>query len=267
MHPFDYIQPGSVAEAVGLMRDTADARFLAGGMTLIPVMKQRLAAPSLLIDLARLAELRAISAKGGTLTIGALARHAAVAESPVVQARIPALASLAAGIGDAQVRNRGTIGGSLANNDPVADYPAAMLALGARIRTDRRCIDADAFFTGMFATALEPDEMIIQVEVPVPEAAAYQKFEQPASHYAVAGVMVAKAADGVRVAVTGAGSGVFRMPAMEAALADDFTPAAITGIAVPADGLNADLHASAEYRAHLVAVLAGRAVAAAMGRS
>lgn len=264
MFAFDYVRPRSPEEAVRLRRDRADGLFLAGGMTLIPVLKQRLAMPSVLIDLAGLEELHAISAEAGRVTVGALARHASVADSPLIQTQLPALARLAGSIGDPQVRNRGTIGGALANNDPVADYPAAILGFGATIRTDRRIIGADSFFTGLFATALEPDELITHVEIPVPEAAAYAKFEQPASHYALAGVMVARAADRVRVAVTGAGPGVFRVPAMEAALARSFTPEALDGIAIPAEDLNDDLHASAAYRAHLVVVLAKRAVAAAL---
>lgn len=263
MYAFDYVRPGSVNEAVRLLTENDDAKALAGGMTLIPVMKQRLAMPSHLVDLGGLTTLKAITAEAGIVTIGAMTPHVAVADSPVVQQRIPALAELAGGIGDGQVRNRGTLGGSIANNDPAADYTAAVVALDATIRTDRREIAADAFFTGMFETALEPGELITHVRFPVPQAAGYVKFAQQASRYALVGVMVARTAAGVRVAVTGAGPCVFRVAAMEAALEKSFTPAAVEGIQVPADRLNSDIHGSADYRAHLVTVMAKRAVAAA----
>lgn len=264
MHAFSYHRAASVAEAVEQVRAAEDAAFLAGGMTLIPALKLRLAAPSLLVDVGGLGALRAITAERDRVTIGALASHASVAGSPVVQERLPAVAALAAGIGDAQVRNRGTVGGSLANNDPATDWPAAVLALAASIRTDRRIIAADDFFTGMFETALGPDELIVAIDVVRPRRAAYVKFPRPGSGYALAGVFVAETAGGSRVAVTGAGSCVFRVPEMEAALAERFAPDVLAGIAVAPDDCISDLHASADYRAHLAAVVAGRAVAAAV---
>jgi carbon-monoxide dehydrogenase medium subunit len=265
MHPFSYHRAASVEDAVLRIRAAADGRFLAGGMTLVPVLKQRLAQPSDVIDLGRLVTLRAITAERDVVTIGALATHAAVARSPVVGERLPALARLAAGIGDAQVRHRGTIGGSLANNDPAADYPAAVLALAATIGTDRRTIAAEAFFTGMFATALAADELITQVVFRRPLAAGYAKLRQPASGYPLVGVFVAQTAAGVRVAVTGAAPRVFRAEALERALAGNFSPAAVGGVRWPEEGLLADLHASPAYRAHLIGVLARRAVQAALG--
>jgi carbon-monoxide dehydrogenase medium subunit len=265
MYPFAYHRASSVEDAVQRMRGCTEGRFLAGGMTLVPVLKQRLAQPSDLIDLGRLATLRAITAEGETVRIGALATHAAVAASPVVAERLPALVKLAADIGDAQVRHRGTIGGSLANNDPAADYPAAVLALAAEICTDRRIIAADDFLTGMFETALAADELITAVEFRRPLAAGYAKLRQPASGYALVGVFVAKTAAGVRVAVTGAAPCAFRAEAAERALGEDFSPAAVDGLGWPAEGLLADLHASAEYRAHLIGVLTRRAVRAALG--
>ena len=227
-------------------------------------MKARLAAPSDVIDLSGIAELKGISVSGDAVTIGAMTRHADVAGSSDVKGAIPALAALAASIGDQAVRNRGTIGGSVANNDPAADYPAALLALGATVKTDKREIAADDFFTGMFDTALNDGEIVTSVSFPVPEKAAYVKFPNPASRYAMVGVFVAKTAGGVRVAVTGAGSGgVFRVPEYESALASNFSPDAIADGVVPAGNLNSDLHADAEYRAHLIGVMARRAVAAA----
>jgi len=262
MKSFDYHKPQSVLEAVALLA-AAESRPLAGGMTLLPTMKQRLSAPERLVDLAGIAGLTRIDATGGTLTIGAMTRHVEVARSEAVAAAIPALATLAAGIGDPAVRNRGTIGGSLANNDPAADYPAAALGLRATIVTSKREIPADAFFLGMFETALSSDELIVAVKLPVPLAAGYSKFASPASRYALVGVFVAKFADGVRVAVTGAASGVFRLGAFEAALARRFEPGSIASLVVDASGFSSDIHAEAAFRAHLVKVMATRAVAAA----
>ncbi|MBI1774908.1 MAG: xanthine dehydrogenase family protein subunit M [Proteobacteria bacterium] len=263
MYEFNYQKAGSVAEAAKLA--TGEAKILAGGMTLIPTLKMRLAKPSALIDISGLGELKSIKVDGGTVTIGAMTTHAEVAHSAAVKKAIPALAQLAEGIGDPQVRNRGTIGGSIANNDPAADYPAGCIALGATIHTNTRKIAADAFFTGLFETALKPGEIVTAVSFPVPEKAAYSKFPNPASRYAIVGVFVAKAKDGVRVGVTGAGPGVFRQKAMEKALSAKFAPSALEGIKVEASGLNSDIHASAAYRAHLVGVMAKRAVAAAGG--
>jgi len=262
MHAFAYHRPRSLAEAADLLGANPDAKLLAGGMTLIPTMKQRLAAPSDLVDLGGIADLLGIAVTDQEVAIGAMTPHASVAGSSEVAARIPALAVLAGGIGDPQVRHRGTIGGSISNNDPAADYPAGLVALNATVVTDRRSIPADAFFLGMFETALEPGEIVRQVRFRAPEQAAYMKFPNPASRYAVAGVFVARHRDGVRVAVTGAGPVVFRVPEMEAALTQRFDPAALAGIVIPADGLNADPHASSEYRAHLVGVMARRAVEA-----
>ncbi len=263
MYDFAYQKPTSLADAVKALSADADAKALAGGMTLIPVLKQRLNRPSVVVDLAKLG-LAGITAAANSVTIGGMTTHGAVASSAEVRARIPALAELASHIGDEAVRHRGTIGGSLANNDPAADYPAAALALGATIRTDRRSIGADAFFQGMFTTALQQGEIITAVEFPVPAAAAYMKFPNPASRYALVGVFVARTAGGVRVAVTGAGQGgVFRHAAMEQALSANFSAGALSGITTPADGLNSDIHASAEYRAHLIGVMAKRAVAKA----
>ena len=264
MKTFDYCKPSSLSEAAKML--SADgARALAGGHTLLPTMKQRLDSPSVVVDLSAVPELASgVSESGGALTVGALTRHADVASSPAAQKAIPALAKLASGIGDAQVRNRGTIGGSVANNDPAADYPAAALALGATVRTDRREIAADDFFTGLFSTALEPGEIIVSVSFPVPERAGYAKFPQPASLYALTGVFAAKGSGGVRVAVTGAGSdGVFRAKDLESALAKDFSPKSLDGAKVPADGLTGDIHGSPEYRASLIVTMAKRAVAAA----
>jgi aerobic carbon-monoxide dehydrogenase medium subunit len=263
---FDYIRPTDLAAARAAFAEQGDARYLAGGQTLIPVMKQRLAQPVAVIDLGGVADLKGIAATGGEIAIGAMTCHAEVAASREVQARIPVLASLAGMIGDPQVRNRGTIGGSLANNDPSADYPAAVLGLGATIHTDSRDIPADAFFDGLFTTALQDGEIIRRVTFPVPTRAGYVKFRHPASRFALVGVMVSQGTAGVRVAATGAGAGgVFRVAEMEAALARDFSVAALDGITVPADDLIVDMHASAAYRANLVAVLARRAVAEALG--
>jgi len=264
MYAFDYHKPSSVADAVKALKSADDGKFMAGGQTLIPTLKQRLAQPSDVIDLGGVKELVGVSVSGGTVTIGAMTTHAAVANSAEVASAIPALAALAGGIGDPQVRNRGTIGGSVANNDPAADYPAACLALGATIKTDRREMKADEFFTGLFETALEDDEIIVSVSFPKPEKAAYVKFDNPASRYAMVGVFAAKTAGGPRVAVTGAGqSGVFRVPEMEKALAANWSADAVAGVAVDPGTLNADIHASADYRSHLITVMAKRAVAAA----
>jgi carbon-monoxide dehydrogenase medium subunit len=235
--------------------------LLAGGMTLLPTMKLRLARPSDLVDLSRIGELSGIEDKQSSVVIGATTRHAEVAASEVIRQRIPALAELAGHIGDAQVRNRGTIGGSLANSDPAADYPAAVLALGATVTTDRREIAADEYFRGLFETALEPDEIVVTVRFPVPTRAAYAKFPNPASRYAIVGVMVAQTGEGIRVAVTGAGPCAFRVRAFEDALAKKFVPESLADLGIDADDLNGDLHASPEYRAHLVQVMARRAVA------
>jgi len=264
MYAFEYHRPTNVADAVSLLKGAGDGVFMAGGMTLIPTLKQRLASPSDVIDLAGVGDLgRILVDRGSNLVVGAMTTHAEVAGSTEVQGWIPALATLADSIGDAQVRNRGTIGGSLANNDPAADYPAAVLALNAEVHTDRRTISADDFFTGMFETALAEDEVITEVRFPKPQAAAYSKFPNPASRYAIVGVFVAKFGDGVRVAVTGAGPGVFRSSEMESALGGSFAASALDGINVKADGLNSDIHASAAYRAHLVKIMAQRAVTAA----
>ena len=264
MYDFAYQKPASVADAVKLLAGDAEAKLLAGGQTFIPVLKQRLNKPSAVIDLAGL-KLSGISVSANSVTIGAMTTHATVARSAEVKKAIPGLAMLASWIGDNQVRHRGTIGGSLANNDPSACYPAAVLALGAVIKTNKRAIKADDFFQGMFTTALEPDEIITAVEFPLPvEKSAYEKFRQPASRYAMVGVFVAKGPAGVRVAVTGAGqNGVFRVPEMEAALAKSWSPDAIAAIKVSPDGLNSDIHGSAAYRAHLITVMARRAVSAA----
>jgi carbon-monoxide dehydrogenase medium subunit len=262
MYEFTYHRPASLEEAARLLGASADAKILAGGMTLIPTLKQRLAQPSDLIDLAAVPGLDGIREEGDALVIGAATRHVEVERSPVVKRAIPALGMLAAHIGDPAVRNRGTIGGSIANSDPAADYPAAVVGLGGSVRTNKREIAADSFFTGIFETALELSEIVTALRFPKPQAAAYQKFPNPASRYAIVGVFVARFPNAVRVAVTGAGPSVFRVPEMEAALARSFTPDAIKNVAIKEEGLNADIHASAEYRAHLVGVMARRAVAA-----
>jgi carbon-monoxide dehydrogenase medium subunit len=263
MYNFTYHRPATLADAVQALAAAADGQVLAGGMTLLPTLKQRLAQPSDLIDLAAVAELSGIKQESGAIVIGAMASHADVAASPEVAKAIPALARLADSIGDPQVRNRGTLGGSIANADPAADYPAAAVGLGATVHTNERTIAADDFFTGMFETALNDNELVTAVSFPVPQRAAYAKFANPASRYAVVGVFVSQGNDGVRVAVTGAGPSVFRVAAMEQALSGKFSADALDGISIPADDLNSDLHASVEYRAHLVSVMAKRAVAAA----
>ena len=263
MYPFAYHRPDSLAKAAELLAG-ADAKALAGGHTLLPTMKMRLASPASLVDLSRLAELKGIDVAGGTVTIGAATTHAEVANSAAVAKAIPGLAALAGGIGDPAVRHKGTIGGSIANNDPAADYPAACLALGATIVTNKREIGAEQFFTGLFETALGEGEIIVKVKFPAPQACAYAKFRNPASRYAIVGVFVAKTAGGARVAVTGAGSaGVFRWKEAEAALSANWSEGAVAGLKASASGLNSDIHADAEYRAHLIGVMTKRAVAAA----
>jgi carbon-monoxide dehydrogenase medium subunit len=262
MYSFELVRPATLAEATAAL-SSSGGKALAGGQSLIATMKLRLAQPGTLVDLSRIAELKGIQRDGATVAIGAFTTHAEVAESSVVREAIPALAGLAHGIGDRQVRNMGTLGGSIAHNDPAACYPAAVLALGATIRTTKRLIAADDFFKGMYETALADDEIITSVAFPIPERAAYVKFRSPASRFALVGVFVAKTASGVRVAVTGAAPSVFRAKALEAALTRSFTPEAAKGVVVSANGLNGDLHASPEYRAHLIPVLASRAVAAA----
>jgi aerobic carbon-monoxide dehydrogenase medium subunit len=262
MQDFNYHRPTSLDDAVKLLKDSPDAKLLSGGMTIIPTLKQRLASPSDVIDLTGLG-LSGIQVEGGTVTVKACTTHAEVATSGDIRKAIGALGDLAAHIGDPHVRNRGTIGGSVANNDPAADYPAALVALKATVITNRREIAAEEFFTGMFETALGEDEIVTAVRFQVPKRAAYAKFPNPASRYAMVGVFVADFGGEVQVAVTGAGDSVFRVPDMEQALAGDFSAQAIAGITVPAERCLSDMHASAEYRAHLVTVMAKRAVAAA----
>jgi carbon-monoxide dehydrogenase medium subunit len=261
MYEFAYEKPPTLADAVKLLASDPDAKALAGGQTFIPVLKQRLNKPNLVVDLAKLA-LTGITVTGETITIGAMTTHGEIATSADIKRAIPGLAAQAGMIGDTQVRNRGTIGGSLANNDPSACYPSAVLAMGATIKTDRRSIAAEDFFDGMFTTTLQPGELITAVEFPIPAKSAYAKFRNPASRYAMVGVFVAKGPKGVRVAVTGASqSGVFRHTAAETALTANWSPDALKNLTTPAEGLNSDIHASAEYRAHLVTVMARRAVA------
>jgi carbon-monoxide dehydrogenase medium subunit len=267
MYAFEYHRPTSVRQAASLLGKAEDAKIVAGGHTLLPTMKMRLAAPANLIDLSQIADLRGIERSARSVTIGAMTTHSEVANSAEVKEAIPALAELAELIGDPAVRHRGTIGGSIANNDPAADYPAACLALAATIVTNKRKIPADEYFTGLFVTALEEDEIVTAVTFPIPQKAGYMKFRNPASRYALVGVFVAKRADGIRVAVTGAGSsGVFRWTAAEEALAKRFAAKSLEGLSHPAEGLNSDIHADAVYRAHLIGVMARRAVAAATAR-
>lgn len=264
MHNFIYHRASGLRQAQNLLGKFEDAKLIAGGQSLLPMMKLRLAAPAALIDLGKVEGLSGIELKGRALVIGTMATHADVNASPVVGEALPALAELAGLIGDPAVRHRGTLGGSLAHNDPTADYPAACVALAATIITTKRRISADEFFTGLFETPLEADEIITKVSFPLAKKAAYQKFRNPASRYAIVGVFVAKRPSEVRVAITGAGtSGVFRVPQFEEALKKRFSPKALEGLGVPADGLSSDIHASAEYRAHLIGVLTRRAVAAA----
>lgn len=265
MYPFTLLRPATVRQAANLLAKHDDAKLLAGGHTLLPTMKQRLASPSSLVDLSRVEGLSGIALKGRALVIGAMTTHADVEASPIVRENLPALAKLAKQIGDPHVRHRGTIGGSVANNDPNADYPAAILGLGATIITNKRRIKADEFFHGLFETVLEPQEIITKIMFPLAKRAGYEKFRNPASRYALVGVFVSKRGSDIRVAVTGAGaSGVFRVAAFEAALAKRFSPKSLIGLSIPADGLSSDIHGDADYRAHLVAVLARRAVAAAL---
>ena len=263
MHAFNYHKASSVADATAKLAASDDARLLAGGQTLIAAMKMRLSAPSDVIDLGGIHELRGIKVEGGSLVIGAMTTHAAVASSKEVAKAIPALALLAAGIGDPMVRNMGTLGGSLAHNDPAACYPAAVLGLGATVNTNKRKIGADDFFKGMYETALADGELITSVSFPIPKKAAYVKFPQPASRFALVGVFVAQTAGGVRVAVTGAAPSVHRAKAMEQALTKSFNADAARAVKIDAAGLNGDLHGSPAYRAHLVSVLTARAVTAA----
>jgi aerobic carbon-monoxide dehydrogenase medium subunit len=266
MYEFQYEKPKTLAKAADLVKAKKDAKLMAGGMTLIPTLKLRLAKLTHVVDLGDLKELVGIKASKAGVVIGAMTTHNAVAASAAVQKAIPALAHLAEGIGDPAVRNRGTIGGSISNNDPAADYPAGLMGLGATVVTNQRKIPADKFFVGMFETALKRGEIVKAVEFPIPKRAAYMKFPNPASRYAIVGVFVAETADGVRVAVTGAGGSVFRVKEMEAALTKKFAPESVASLSVSTDGLNEDIHASAEYRAHLVTVMAKRAVAAAVGK-
>lgn len=261
MNDFNFHRPAAIEDASMLMSQRTDPRFIAGGMSLLPAMKLGFSAPTDLIDLSRLPGLRGIEQRGERLWIGAMTSHAEVARSALVRDTLPALGALAAGIGDRQVRARGTLGGSLANNDPAACYPAGVLALAATIETHQRVIEADDFFQGIYQTALQPDEIITGVSFRRPLWARYLKFHQPASHYALIGVCVARTADGVRVAVTGGGSGVFRCHALEQALAARWHPEACRGVDVDTSELGSDLHASARYRAHLIGVLTARAVA------
>ena len=264
MYQFNYKKAGSQDDAISAAGSAEDPKFLAGGMTLIPTLKQRLAQPSDLIDLAGIDGMVGIIDNGDSITIGAMTRHVDVANSDVVKNKIPALASLAGNIGDPQVRNRGTIGGSIANNDPAADYPAAVLGLNATIITNKREIAADDFFDGLFTTALDEDELLTAVKFPVADKAGYAKFPNPASRYALVGVMVAQTGGETRVAVTGASQdGVFRASDIESALSGNWSADAAKGVKMSDADLNADIHASAEYRAHLISVMAGRAVTAA----
>src|SRR5271155_4278934 len=266
MYSFNFHRPETLRQAINLLSKNEDAKLLAGGHTLLPTMKLRLASPPQLIDLSRVEGLAGIELKGRALVIGAMTRHVDVHTSPIVQQAAPVIAKLAGMIGDPAVRHRGTIGGSVAHNDPNAHYPAACLGLGAAIITNKRRIKADDFFTGMFSTALEPTEIITKVSFPIPKKAAYQKFRNQASRFALVGVFVSKRGSEIRVAVTGAGSnGVFRVPTFEEALKKRFSPKSLEGLSVPATGLNSDIHGSAEYRAHLIGVLARRAVADAVG--
>jgi aerobic carbon-monoxide dehydrogenase medium subunit len=264
MYAFQYHRPQSVADAAKLLAGNGDAKLLAGGHTLLPTMKMRLANPKVIVDLSRVVELKGIDKKGNALVIGAMATHDEVATSSVVRGAIAGLCDVPGSIGDPHVRNRGTLGGSVANNDPNADYPAGVLGLGATIITNKRRIHADEFFKGLFETALEPDEIITKIQFPKVNKAAYVKFPNPASRFALVGVFVSKRGSEIRVAVTGAGAGgVFRVTAFEEALKKRFGPKSLEGMTVPHDAMASDIHGSAEYRAHLIGVLARRAVAAA----
>ena len=262
MYAFTYERPTSQADAARLAK--AGGKLLAGGQTLLGSMKLRLASPEQVVDLGAVKDLAGVRKDGNALVIGAMTRHADVAASADVRATIPALAQLASGIGDRQVRAMGTLGGSVANNDPAADYPAAVLGLGATVVTSTRQIAADDYFQGLFATALDEGELITAIRFPQPRRAAYMKFRQPASLFALIGVFVAQTDGGVRVAVTGAGNGVFRHAGLEQALSRNFSPEAVAGVTIDAGELNGDLHGSAEYRAHLIGVMTQRAVAKAL---
>jgi len=267
MYAFTFHRPQTVRQAANMLTKNEEAKLLAGGHSLLPTMKLRLAGPTQIVDMALIEGLIGIEESGRSITIGAMTTHNDVNTSPVVQQAVPVLAKLAGMIGDPAVRHRGTIGGSIANNDPNADYPAACLGLGATIITNKRRIKADDFFTGMFSTVLEPAEIITKVSFPIPKKAAYQKFRNQASRFALVGVFVSKRGSEIRVAVTGAGAnGVFRVKPFEEALKKRFSPKSLEGMSIPADGMNADIHGSAEYRAHLVGVLARRAVAEAIGK-
>ncbi|MGE3149602.1 MAG: xanthine dehydrogenase family protein subunit M [Pseudorhodoplanes sp.] len=264
MYNFEVYRPTTIRQAVNLLAKDEEAKPLAGGHSLIPVMKFRLASPSALIDLSKIEELKGIELRGRSVVIGAMTTHAEVAGSQVLKDAVPGLAAVPGSIGDPHVRHAGTIGGSIANNDPNADYPAACLGMGATIITNKRRIPADEFFQGMFTTALEPGELITKVMFPIAQKAAYEKFKHPASGFALVGVFVSKRGSEIRVAATGAGAnGVFRVTAFEEALKRRFSPKSLEGVSIPADGMNTDIHASAEYRAHLVGVMARRAVAKA----
>jgi len=266
MYSFDYQRASDAQGAVKTLAADTEAKILAGGQSLLAAMKLRLAQPSTLVDVTRIPELKTLQVDSKVVKIGAAVCHADVAANAQIIATLPGLAQLAGQIGDRQVRALGTLGGSLANDDPAADYPAAVLGLNATVVTDRRRIAADDFFLGMYETALEPDELIVAVEFPVPQRSAYEKFRNPASHFALTGVFVAQFADGnVRVAVTGAASSVFRATALEDALKANFTAAAARAVTIAPDDLNTDLHASADYRAHLIPVLTARAVTKALG--
>ena len=264
MYAFEYVRPGSLDEAVKLLGEQEEAKLIAGGQSFLPTLKLRLAQPETVVDLGALAgELKGIRRDGDNIVIGAMTTHAEVATSAEVTSAIPGLAYLASLIGDPQVRHRGTLGGSIANADPGADYPAAVVGLNATVHTTRRTIAADDFFTGMFETALEDDEIIRAVSFPIAEKSGYAKFRNPASRYALVSVMVARTGGGVRVAVSGAGPSVFRVPEMEQALSSNFSPEAVAGIRVSPNDLNSDLYGTPEYRAHLVTVMARRAIVAA----
>ena len=268
MYAFTYHRPATARQAAGLLAKKEDAKLLAGGHTLLPTMKQRLAAPAALIDLGACADLKGIERKGRTVVIGAMTTHAEVAASPLVKETIPALAYLASHIGDPHVRHRGTIGGSVANNDPAADYPAALLALGATVVTNKRKLAAEEFFTGLYETALDEGEIITKVAFPLASKAGYAKFRNPASRYAMVGVFVAKRGSDVRVTVTGAGDGgVFRWPEAEAALVGRFAAKSLDGLRHSSEGINSDMHADADYRAHLIGVMTRQAVAQATGKA
>src|SRR5262245_27054795 len=264
MYEFKFHRPTTVRQAAGLLARNEEAKLLAGGHTLIPTMKLRLAGPKHIVDMSQIEGISGIEMKGRSLSIGALTKHVDVATSPIVKENIPALAELASLIGDPAVRHRGTIGGSIANNDPNADYPAGVLGLGATVITNKRRIAADDFFKGLFDTSLEPDEIVVRVQFPKPQKAAYIKSPNPASRFALVGVFVSKRGSDIRVAVTGAGAnGVFRVTSFEEALKKRFGAKSLEGMTIPADGMSSDIHGSAEYRAHLVGVLARRAVAKA----